>query len=311
MIEVSAPASSANLGSGFDALAIALTIRMYARARPGRDGLRLRFSGSELPAHEGIAKRFIVGMALAVSDPQRLDLEIEIENHIPLGVGLGSSATALVCGMAVAGSAIGRSFSREQIVRAVSQAEGHADNAAAAVHGGLCIVLHDAGTTAALSTRVPRRLFLMLVVPDQPLDTDVARQALPQLYTRSALSISIQRSSLLVAALMDGHYEHLRAATRDVIHQPYRGTIFPGLAAALNLQLADAVTVLSGSGPTVLVLSESSTCAERAAMKVAACFQNAGVSSRAIQTEVALKGLEVESSFRSAARSSPRAELPT
>ncbi len=191
--------------------------------------------------------------------------------------------------MALAASAVSRSVASSEIVRAVANIEGHADNAAAGVYGRLCIVAHDAYETAVLKASLPQGLCFMLVIPERPLNTRSARAALPQLYTRSAVSLSIQRASLLAAALTSGHYEMLAAATRDIVHQPYRAGMFPGLESVLALRHPDAVAVLSGSGPSVLLLSRSP--AAEAARRVAECFKRAGVAARIMRVEGDVAGL--------------------
>jgi len=289
VIEVSVPATSANLGSGFDAIALALDMRMHARAVRGTGGLRPQFTGAEAPTHDGISEMVLAGMRPVAEDPVGLDLDVTIDNAIPLGVGLGSSAAAVICGMVLAAEATGRTVTSSEIVRAVAQVEGHADNAAAAVYGRLCIVAHDARETSVLKASLPRGLCLTLVIPERPLNTRSARAALPQLYTRSAVSLSIQRASLLAAALTGGHYEMLAAATRDIVHQPYRAEMFPGLKEALALRHADAVAVLSGSGPSVLLLSREP--ADEAPLRVAQCFEREGAAARIVRAELDAAGL--------------------
>ncbi len=291
MIEVSVPASSANLGSGFDAVAVALDLRMTARARAGAGPLQVRVTGSQLPTHGGLAERVRAGMALIAEDPKSFAFEIDIHNDIPLGAGLGSSAAALLCGMTIANRARGSVVSKEEMLGLLVRAEGHADNAAAALYGGLCFVLQEGPHLCALPLPVPEALRCTLVVPDRPLDTAAARRALPASYARADVGRSLQRASMLAACLASGRLARLDLATRDCVHQPYRAALFPGLSEALDQSSAGVHVVLSGAGPSVLLLSEGG--AGDAPDRVAACFRRAGVGARIVPTAIASQGLLV------------------
>ena len=288
MIRVSVPATSANLGSGFDAVAISLQLRMEARAQTA-EGLHLRFAGSEQPTHGGLAARITHGMELIVEDPQSLNLDVEIDNAIPLGVGLGSSAAALICGAVLAAHASKKEISREDLLLRVAVAEGHADNAASAIYGGLCFVLCDDGRMHTLSMSLPSELAYALVIPSETLDTKIARQALPEHYPRDVLSQSVQRATMLAASLASGNLQHLNAAMRDDVHQRYRSTLYRGLSDALDESDAETWAVLSGSGPSVLVISKSGP--QPVAERIVDCFAQAGASSRIVHAEPERIGL--------------------
>ncbi|MDQ2679484.1 MAG: homoserine kinase [Candidatus Eremiobacteraeota bacterium] len=301
MISFSVPATSANLGSGFDSVAIALDLRMHARAHRSLDQLHIQFSGAELPTHDGLAACIRSGMALVCTEPSELKLSIEIENAIPLGVGLGSSAAARLCGLLIAAESLELALSKADVLELVARVEGHADNAAAALHGQLCFVLHQQTNIAVLKLPFPAALRCAIVLPAQSLDTQAARNALPELYTRRAVSSSLQAACMLAAGLASGSLEHLAATTRDIIHQPYRAAMIPGLRDALAHSDADACAVISGAGPSVLVISKGDPMPS--ASRAAQYFERAGVSTRVQPVAIDQCGVRAISPRRQASSS--------
>lgn len=289
MIEVSVPASSANLGSGFDAIAVALNIRMRATASANDRDLRVRFSGRETPSHDGLKELIVRGMSLVIEDPDRLAIDVHVENDIPLGVGLGSSAAALLCGAALARLWSGEELELESLLKLVAAQEGHADNASASLYGGLCFALEDR-VTSVQRFGPPKGLVFTLVIPDASVPTDLARGALPSQYSRELVAQSIQRAALLGASLVSGRYETLARATLDSVHQSYRAALVPGISDALKQWTSDTAVVISGSGPTLLLLSigeRDGAVIER----VVRCFTGAGMRTRVLNAAADRQGL--------------------
>jgi homoserine kinase len=274
---VSAPASSANLGSGFDSVGVAIEIRMTARVRVLAAGAPASwtYAGSCAPTHDGIRRCIEAGIARIA--PAAPPLAVELENEIPLGSGLGSSAAAFAIGVAIGARLAEYAPVDAELARAVAELEGHPDNALAAWYGGAVVAtLGDDGLTSLQFAPPP--VELAIVIPSIALTTFDARALLPTSYTRADAVFNLQRAALLGAALASGDIGSLGAAMRDRFHQPYRARAIPGLAAILELSDPALVGVaLSGAGPAVLAFATRD--AQRIGTQIAALFAEAGVSS--------------------------------
>lgn len=244
----SAPASSANLGPGFDCLALALDIRCRVEAarasawKVEHDGNQ-RHDGGEDDAVLAAAKK-----AVGEDTP----LSLYVHNEIPIGRGLGSSAAAIAAGALAAWRAVGETHSRLRLFELVAAMEGHPDNAAAAVYGGLVLV---AGSE-------PRRLPWnpvwrpVLAVPDERLATNHARTALPAAYPIDVVVRSVARTAGLVAGLLSGDAELLAVAAGDELHEEPRRRIRPDVAEliAVARSAGAAHAAWSGAGPSVIAI---------------------------------------------------------
>lgn len=258
------PASVANLGGGFDTLAVAVQLYMRVRIVDVRHGgeARLTVVRSMPPvrgrnaverAFEAVARR--TGLkAPAVS--------VEVESDIPMAAGLGSSAAAAVAGLRVFEHVAEPDPQdpglRESTLLAVAASlEGHADNAAAALHGGLTSVVERvAEEPVALRWHWPEELRLVVATPSAGLATSKARAALPDAVPRKDAVFNLQRVLSLVHALQSGEYDRLREATEDRLHQPARHALVPQLAAVLALEDPEILAAfLSGAGPSVALLA--------------------------------------------------------
>ena len=290
---VSAPASSANLGAGFDAVALALEIRMTAHVRERTPGAssEWRYSGAHAPTHDGLRgciERGIVRIA-----PAAPSLAVALDNAIPLGGGLGSSAAAHALGVAIGARLVDRPPDDDLLARAVAELEGHPDNALAAWYGGAVIAAFgDDGLTVARFAPPP--VSAVVVVPEIALPTAQARELMPETYARADAVHNVQRAALLGAALASGRIDLLRAAVRDKLHQPYRASAIPGLAEILELDDPALVAVaLSGAGPSVLALVHDEP--QRVGRLIAAVFERHGIRSTALTPPLASSGLAVTS----------------
>jgi homoserine kinase len=293
---VSAPASSANLGAGFDAVALALELRMTAHVRERTPGASSEwsYSGAEAPTHDGLrgcVERGIVRIA-----PAAPSLAVALDNAIPLGAGLGSSAAAHALGVAIGARLIDRAPDDDLLARAVAELEGHPDNALAAWYGGAVVAAFgDDGLTVARFA--PPAVAAVVVVPEIALPTAQARELMPATYSRADAVHNVQRAALLGAALAAGRIDLLAAAARDKLHQPYRAGMIPGLAEILELNDPALVAVaLSGAGPSVLALVQDEPT--RIGHAIAAIFARHGVRSTMLTPELASAGLVVTSAER-------------
>lgn len=286
------PASSANLGPGFDSLGLALDVYLECRFQPaaklaitveGRDSAVIPAGPDNLiwqTAHKVAADR---GCILP-------PVELQIHNGIPLGKGLGSSAAALVAGVVVADGLLGLKLGCERIIDIAARMEGHPDNVAACVLGSVVASATDAdGVARAVRLEVSERFGVGVVVPDFPLPTVEARRVLPTSYSREDTILNVQRSTLLIAALTSGTTSAFPCALEDRIHQPYRQKLVPGLAEMTQLRAPGLLgCALSGAGPSILVFYErgaSSVCE-----LVRQIFASHGKQSELITTEIARNG---------------------
>lgn len=259
-MKVRVPASSANLGPGFDALGLALGIYLTCQFEPARQ-LSIRASGRDVDQISTNDDNLIWQTALAVArdvDGKLPPIALEIANDIPIGKGLGSSAAALIAGVVIADQLLGLRWKPHRILDEAAQIEGHPDNVAACVLGSICASAIDAGGVArAVRLELPARYGLGIVVPDFVLPTVEARRVLPDTYSRADAVFNVQRSALLIAALATGTTSAFPAAFEDRLHQPYRYSLVPGLEEMVRLRAPGLLgCALSGAGPSVLVFYE-------------------------------------------------------
>ncbi len=258
--EVRVPATSANLGPGFDALGMALSIYLECRFRPA-ERLSIRPAGRDAAMISPGENNLIWQTALAVAEHSERPMpaiELEIRNDIPIGKGLGSSAAALVAGVVIADEILGLAWDRHKVLDEAARIEGHPDNVAAAALGSIVASAIDGeGITRAVRMQLPARYGVAIVVPDFILPTSEARAVLPQSYSRADAVFNIQRSALLIAAMLTQTTDAFHAALEDRLHQPYRARLVPGLQKMIDLRAEGLLgAALSGAGPSVLVFYE-------------------------------------------------------
>jgi|SRR5579872_5943006 len=274
-IDFEVPATSANLGSGFDAVGIALELRLRATLRYHDAPFSMRFlPGPQMPTHDGFEREIVRGIRALLGEEAPLPRgELVVENPLPLGKGLGSSAAALVLGLLVADAAEELETPAERLVELACALEGHPDNSTPALLGGF-IVAAQQGTSSPSYLRFdpPSGVRAIVAVPQLELATSHARAVLPQAYAKEDTIYNIQRASLLGASLASGDLRYLRVAMQDRLHQPYRAAFVPGLEEALHLDVPGLLGVaLSGAGPSVLALVDGNTM--EVAAKMRSCFE--------------------------------------
>jgi homoserine kinase len=259
-ITLQVPASSANLGPGFDALGLALDIYLECRFRPSAR-LSIEAYGRDVELVSCGEDNLIWQTALAVAADTRGELppvELVIANDIPIGKGLGSSAAALTAGVVIADHLLGLHWKPLRILDEAARIEGHPDNVAACVLGSIVASAIDSGGVArAVRLEMPKNFGVAVVVPDFILPTVEARAVLPEHYSKRDTVFNVQRSALLIAALATGSVHAFPTALEDRLHQPYRQHLVPGLEEILRLRAPGLLgCVLSGAGPSVLVFYE-------------------------------------------------------
>jgi homoserine kinase len=259
---VTVPASTSNLGSGFDTLSAALGLYLVVHVEvtdePGIEWV----SGWSLPAEDNIADRALRSTAKTLG-LNRLGLRLEMDSPIPLKRGLGSSGAAIIAGIKIAEILAGRPIPEQEILNLAYPLEGHPDNISASLLGGWVLSRVDA--TGMRAERIDARLScrFVLAIPQVKVSTKEARQILPDDYTRSDTIYNLQRCALFVHALSSGQKGLLREASQDRLHQPFRAKLVPGIDELLQLrdcdgQLAEHVqsVTISGSGSSVIAIAD-------------------------------------------------------
>jgi homoserine kinase len=289
------PASSANLGPGFDALGLALGIYLECRFRRA-PALDIRATGRDASLISTAADNLIWETALQVAaDAGRaLDpIELEIRNNIPVGKGLGSSAAALIAGVVIAEETLSLGWQPAQILDAAARIEGHPDNVAPCVFGSLVASAIDSeGHVRAVGLQMHPRYAVAVVVPDFVVSTAAARRVLPETYSRDDAVFNVQRSALLIAAVVTGTSIAFPAALEDRLHQPYRFALVPGLEEITKLRAPGLLgCALSGAGPSILVFYERGH--EAVCEAVQRVFTKEGHASEILWTEIPARGYEL------------------
>jgi len=296
VISVRVPATSANLGPGYDAVGLALSLSMrISLDRAPYPTVEVRGTGSDLiprgPDHPAYRAASFVAELIGESDAHFRLLQ---ENAIPPVRGLGGSAAALVGGAVAANDLFGGQIAAPDLLNIVCELDGHPDNAAPALLGGLVIgTLTPEGVSAVRLE--PKRLKVVVAVPDFSVSTTAARRALPEKVSHRDAAFNVGRSGLLLGSLATGEYDLLRVAMQDRLHQPYRSHLVPGLEDVIEAALENGAygACLSGSGPTILAFAPEAT-ASRIAPAMQAAFEARGVASKSWVLEVDLNGAQVE-----------------
>jgi len=260
MFTLRVPASSANLGPGFDALGLALGVYLTCRFQHS-ETLVITTSGRDSDSIPATPDNLIWQTALTVARDHQMTMppiELHIHNEIPLGKGMGSSAAALTAGVVIADELLGLKWKPLRILDEAARLEGHPDNVAPCTLGSIVASAIDSGgVTRAIRMPLPKSFDIAVVVPDFDLPTVKARSVLPSGYSREDAVFNVQRASLLIAALATGTTNAFPAALEDRFHQPYREALVPGLHEILRLRAPGLLgCVLSGAGPSILVFFE-------------------------------------------------------
>jgi homoserine kinase len=267
-VAVEVPATTANLGAGYDclAMALALTNRVGLEVRTwSRGGIELSVEGEgagELPA-DG-RNRFVQGVEAAIREsrgelPDGASWRIEMINKIPLARGLGSSAAATVGGLLAANALLGDALSHADLLRLATKIEGHPDNAAAALLGGFVASAAAGETVEAIRFDVPRGLRAVIFIPDLRLATSEMRRVLPARVPRGDAIANLARVAIGVAGIATGRRDVLRLLTEDRLHEPYRAAVYPQLPRLVgDAREAGALgACLSGAGSSIIAFTDT------------------------------------------------------
>lgn len=258
-VHVTVPATTANLGPGFDSLGLALDLRssVQIQTTPGSLHVELRGNGaSELPRD---ASNLVVRAVMSVFNrvmQQPPGLHMLLTNTIPTGSGLGSSAAAIVGGVVAANALLGSPLSNDELLETAIEMEGHPDNVSPALMGGLVVCSH--GQCGLITHPVPvAEMKVVITLPQVNVSTREQRAALPKMVPLSDAASNIGRAVLVVNALQTGDFNLLSDAMCDLLHQPVRKRAIPGYEQAFYAALGEgaAAVAISGAGPSMVAFA--------------------------------------------------------
>ena len=294
-MQLSVPASTSNLGPGFDCFGLALKLYLTVRATSVPESSEpCRVTTTGAPENEALPRNAVNLIYRAMTFAARREglslppVELHVHNEIPLASGLGSSAAAIVAGIKLGGLIAERDFPDQTTQNYATEFEGHPDNVAASLYGGF-VVSCTGSKENVVSAKFdwPDHIRVVVVSPHSQLPTHVARAALPRTVTRVDAVHNLQRTALFASALAHARYDLLWEAMRDRLHQPQRESLVPGLAEALALPRMQGLLgiALSGAGPSIVALVDDND--EEIGARVASCF-------RAHKIESTVRTLEVD-----------------
>ena len=267
-VTVRVPATTANLGPGFDAFGCALSLYTDVTFEETEEGLEITGCDEEFTGPDNLAYVSYCA-ALATMSEELRGIKIHIDSQIPVCRGLGSSAALLVAGAMGANVLRGNKLSTQGLLNITNAMEGHPDNLAPAFYGGLTASMVDNGLPVCVNFPLHPDWEFLALVPDFNLPTTVARQALPTEYDRADAVYNIAHGALVLKALELGDEKLLRNAMQDRIHQPYRKKMIADYDKIESLiRTTGAAFCLSGAGPTLLCITRNPGLEERLAKKI-------------------------------------------
>jgi len=299
-VRVAAPATTANLGPGFDCLGLALDLWNRLDVLPasavgsGEPSVEVTGEGAgALPTGRDNLVYRAMAFLFNEADREMPSLALRCHNEIPLERGLGSSAAAIASGLVAANTLCGVAFSSRELLEMAATLEGHPDNVTAALFGGLQLVVSNDLQLYTAPINLPPEMHAVLFIPESKIATSDARAVLPAEISMADAVFNMGRTALLVAGMATNHPEYLDVATQDRLHQPYRQSLFPAMKLLFKAARdAGALGVfLSGSGSTVLALTQGREMTVGYEMAEAA--KQAGVAGRLHITQPAVRGAHV------------------
>lgn len=300
-IIVKVPATSANLGPGFDTLGLALDLwneSEFVTDSEADKRIVVSVEGEGAGKVSAGKDNLIVEAAMKLAELAKQTLpafKLHCVNHIPMGSGLGSSSAAILTGMLGANALLNNPFSKTEILKIAAEMEGHADNVSPALLGGLTLSSVDVNADQVIVRQIPIGMdpYITIVLPDFRLLTKEARAALPKQFSMKDAVHNISHAALVLEAFRCGDLNLLGEAMTDTLHQPYRLKLIPGAESALEAarHAGAAAVALSGAGPSLIAFSSKAEPAIGESMKRA--FESAGLNARVFPLKVSLEGARI------------------
>lgn len=281
-INIQIPATSANLGAGFDALGLALTFYNYVEMEECDHIDISSADGAEIPTDEHNLI-YVSAKDLFEVCGRRLDgLKLRQTNTIPMARGLGSSSACIVAGLIGANTLLGSPLTTDDLVDLAAQIEGHPDNTAPALLGGIVTAVFDGRRVHWVKQEVYTKLKFAAIIPDFELRTEDARACLPKEVSHRDAVYNLSRAALFSASLLTGKFENLRTAVHDKLHQPYRMELIPRCREVFDIAYTHGAygVYISGAGPTVMAIVDEEN--EFFAGKMRFSLANAGLGGWAV-----------------------------
>ncbi len=300
VVRVQVPASTANMGPGFDCLGMALQLYNSVEMTTTDAGLYIDVQGEGAGEISRDESNIVYLAAMRVFKQVGYKcggLKIKLLNNIPVSKGLGSSTAAIVGGIIAANIISGQQLNQREMLNMACAMEGHPDNVAAAVFGGIAVAVPVDGEIKHIKIEPPKKMKAVVAIPEFNLPTKISREALPQQVSFNDASFNLARLALLVAALGQGDMALLGVSMEDRLHQPYRSNLIPGMKkviAAARLAGARGVS-LSGAGPTLAAFTDDNY--EHIARVMKATFKQNGVMARTMildPSPVGARALEIK-----------------
>ena len=279
MIELQIPATSANLGAGFDALGLALSFYNTAQMEEN-DHLDIKsLDDTPIPEDEKNLIYISAKDLYEVCGKTLKGLTLRQTNAIPMARGLGSSSACIIAGLAGANKMLGEPLTKDDLVDLAAQIEGHPDNTAPALLGGIVTAVFDGRKVHWVKQEVYTRLKFAAIIPDFELKTEKARACLPKEVAHKDAVYNLSRAALFSASLLTGKFENLRTAVDDRLHQPYRMELIPNVKEVFDIAYTHGAyaAYISGAGPTVMAIADESN--KFFAGKLQFSLENAGLGS--------------------------------
>lgn len=262
MIKIKVPATTANVGPGFDTIGIALDLYNIITVKKEADKKEFIWpDGSEpFPAEDNLVVQ-ACQYVLDQHPDKKIGFSIQMDEcNIPISRGLGSSAAAIVSGIYAANYLLDNYYSIEEIIKFANTLEGHPDNVVPAILGGMVISTTEHDDILYSSVEFPKNIVFNVMIPDFKLSTSMARSVLPDSYSREACILNISRVGMLVNSLITCDYDKIRPCLKDAIHQPYRLSLINNsdVIMAKSKELNALGEFISGAGPTLIALTKDS-----------------------------------------------------
>lgn len=277
MIKIRIPATSANLGAGFDALGLALSFYNYVEME---ESDRVEISSADdiaVPTDESNLIYVSAKDLFEVCGKKLEGLKLRQTNNIPMARGLGSSSACIVAGLVGANTLLGNPLTTDDLVDLAAQIEGHPDNTAPALLGGIVTAVFDGRKVHWVKQEVFTKLKFVALIPDFELKTEKARACLPKEVSHKDAVYNLSRAALFSASLLTGKFENLRTAVHDKLHQPYRMELIPNCREVFDIAYTHGAygVFISGAGPTIMAIADESNEFFEGKMKFS--LENAGL----------------------------------